>query len=70
MEESKALEYLIDYMKKNEISVKKLSEELGRSEGAAGEAGAEPLYADEFLELCLWLHLRPEEVLAALRDSE
>lgn len=70
MEESKAMEYLIDYMKRNHISVKMLADELGRTNKDGGETEPEPLLADEFLELCLWLHLRPEEVAAAIRDSE
>lgn len=70
MNESKAMEYLIEYMKRNHISAKMLADELGRSGEDDEEAGTEPLYADEFLELCLWLHLRPEEVMAAIRESE
>lgn len=67
---SSVTDYMIHYMKKNNIPAKQIAGELGIAEEKVTEGYEEPLYAEEFLELCVRLHLRPEDVAEAIRISE
>lgn len=62
MAKSKTTDYIIQYLKKNQIPVKWVVEKLGIAEEKLDIGYTEPLLADEFLELCAFLHLRPEDI--------
>lgn len=67
---SNVTDYMIYYLRKNNISAKQIAGELGIAEEKITDGYEEPLYADEFLELCFRLQLRPEDIAAAIRVSE
>lgn len=59
-------EYMIRYIHENQISIRQISEKTGISEEKLKSGYKEPLLADEFLELCVALDLRPEKIASAL----
>lgn len=64
---SRVTDFMIDYMQKNDIYAPQMAAELEIPEEKFAEGYKEPLFADEFLELCIRLHLRPEDVASAIR---
>lgn len=69
MGESKVTDYMILYLKENQISRERIAAELAIPENKLRDGYEEPLLADEFLRLCARLHIKPEEVAAAIRNS-
>lgn len=67
---SKVTDYMIEYMQKHNFLISELAEELGIKKEKLREGYTQPLDAEEFLELCVRLKLRPEEVAAAIRMKE
>ena len=67
---SKVTDYMIAYIDRMQISTVKIEEELGILEDKLHQGYEEPLWAEEFLELCVWLGIRPEEVAAAICDNK
>lgn len=70
MEKSRVTEYMISYICKNRISRVWISEKTGIPEQKLSENYEEPLYADEFLKLCVVLDLVPEKIARELREME
>lgn len=66
---SKVTDYMIDYMEKKHISAERLAKELDISTEKLDKEYEEPLLADEFLALCVWLRIRPEEIMMALCEK-
>lgn len=62
MEESRVTEYILQYMKEHHILSSTLSRETGISEEKLVPEYKEALLADEFLRLCVYLKLSPEEI--------
>ena len=62
MEQSRVTEYILNYMKEHNILSSTISEQTGIPEEKLTAAYKEPLFADEFLRLCVFLHLSPEEI--------
>ena len=57
-------------MQEQNVLVQKIALELGIKEEKLREGYEEPLDAGEFLELCVKLGLRPEDISAAIRINE
>lgn len=69
MGSSKVTDYIIDYLEKNGIPAWEAAKIADIPREKLSRGYSEPLMADEFLELCVWLGIYPEEVAAAIRDS-
>lgn len=68
MEESRVTEYILQYMKEHHILSSTLSRETGISEEKLVPEYKEALLADEFLRLCVYLKLSPEEIAVKIHD--
>lgn len=66
MEKSRVTDYLLQYMKQHQISAAWAAKAAEIDVDKLTEDYKEPLLSDEFLELCVVLHIRPEDVMAAL----
>lgn len=67
---SKVTDFMIEYMQKHDVLVREIALELGIKEEKLQNGYTDPLDAEEFLELCVKLRLRPEEVAEAIRLKE
>ena len=68
MEESRVTEYILQYMKEHHILSSTLSRETGISVEKLVPEYKEALLADEFLRLCVYLKLSPEEIAVKIHD--
>lgn len=67
MEKSAVTEFFLEYFEKNRIDRAYISEKTGIEIGKISENYRQPLTAGEFLELCMLLHIEPEQVQAYIR---
>ena len=67
---SKVTDYMIEYIDKRQILAEQIEEELGILADKLRLGYEEPLWAEEFLELCVWLGIRPEEVAAKICENK
>lgn len=56
-------QYLADFMEKNKISVEDISEKLNIPVNAIIPGTREKLDSDDFLKICSYLNIRPEEIM-------
>ena len=72
MEKSAVTEFFLEYFEKNRISKMWISENTGIKISKISENYRQPLTGAEFLELCLFLNIKPEDVLEWIkkRSSE
>ena len=70
MEKSRVTEYILTYMRENQITASELSEKTGIAEEKLGPDYTEPLLAEEFLRLCALLRLSPEEISREIHKKE
>lgn len=69
MEKSRVTDYLLQYMKQHQISAAWAAKAAKIDVDKLTEDYKEPLLSDEFLELCIILNIRPEDVMAALNSK-
>lgn len=62
MEKKSVTIQLAEYLKKNKISAKQVAEHTGISEDKLLTDTTKTLNATEFLELCAYLNIKPEEL--------
>lgn len=62
MGKSKVTDYMIRYIEENQMDAKSLAAHAGIDAGKLQENYEEPLDAEEFLSLCAYLGIRPEQV--------
>lgn len=67
MEKSAVTEFFLDYFEKNKIKKEWISEKTGILEEKISRDYQEPLTAEEFLKLCAFLCIQPEEVLVVIK---
>ena len=67
MNKSRVTEYILAYMQEKGISASEISGQTGIPEEKLYPDYSEPLLAEEFLELCVFLRLSPEEILKNIR---
>ena len=67
MNKSRVTEYILAYMQEKGISASEISGQTGIPEEKLHPDYREPLLAEEFLELCVFLRLSPEEILKNIR---
>jgi DNA-binding Xre family transcriptional regulator len=70
MEKSRVTEYILTYMRENQITASELSEKTGIAEEKLCPDYKEPLLAEEFLRLCALLRLSPEEISREIHKKE
>ena len=70
MYKSKVTDYMIAYLEKNKIEPEFAARSTGISAEKLRRGYRSPLDADDFLTLCIYLGIRPEEVREALAFSE
>ncbi|MBO5069567.1 MAG: hypothetical protein J6C37_04315 [Roseburia sp.] len=69
MSKSLVTEYFITYFKKHHISPEETARALGIDVGKLTPGYREPLDAEEFLELCVYLGICPEQVAQGIREN-
>jgi len=67
MEKSAVTEFFLDYFEKNKIKKEWISEKIGILQEKISRDYKEPLIAEEFLRLCAFLDIQPEEVLIVIK---
>lgn len=70
MGKSRVTEYMIGYIREKRISSAWISEKTGIPEQKLKTDYIEPLYADEFLRLCVVLDLEPEKIASDIREGK
>ncbi len=70
MKKSKVTDYILRHIHENKISVDQISELTGISKTKLCEEYTEPLLAEDFLELCVLLHLSPEKIRQEINLSK
>ena len=70
MEKSRVTEYILTYMRENQITSSELSEKTGIAEEKLCPDYKEPLLAEEFLRLWAVLRLSPEEISREIHKTE
>ena len=68
MEKSAVTEFFLAYFEKNRIDRGYISEKTGIEIEKISDNYRQPLTASEFLGLCLFLGITPEQVRAAIRE--
>ena len=69
MEKSVVTEFFVKYFEDNKIEKQWISDKTGIDEQKLTRNYKEALTAEEFLHLCALLSVQPEEVLAAIKDT-
>lgn len=69
MEKSAVTEFFLKYFEKNGIDRKEISEKTGIEKETLSENYRRPLTSQEFLELCFFLGIKPEEVRDAIKKE-
>lgn len=69
MGKSKATDYMVEFLENRGIPAEWASEVTGVPVEKLKRDYVEPLMADEFLELCAILQVRPEEVIDTIKNS-
>lgn len=67
MNKSRVTEYILAYMQEKGISASEISEQTQVPEEKLHPDYKEPLLAEEFLELCVFLQLSPEAIAKTIR---
>lgn len=67
---SKVTDYIISYLREENLTAVQVARETGIAKQKLTEGYVHPLDADEFLRLCVYLHLRPEDISRAIREKE
>ncbi len=68
MKDGSVLEWLTDYMEKHAVSIAQTARETGIPDEKLRAGTKEKLTAEEFLELCVYLKVRPEEIREELKQ--
>ena len=69
MEKSAVTEFFLKYFEKNRINIEKISEKTGIEKEKLSENCRQPLTSEEFLELCFYLGIKPEEVRESIKKE-
>lgn len=69
MSKSPVTEYFIEYFKRNHISADETAQAIGIDPQKLTPGYREPLDAEEFLELCFFLGICPEQVAQGMREK-
>ena len=67
---SEVTEYMIKYLHENSLSSRTVSEQTGVPKEKLQQGYKEPLLADEFLRLCVYLKISPEKIASELKRKE
>ncbi|MBR5564561.1 MAG: hypothetical protein IKW08_00190 [Roseburia sp.] len=67
MEKSAVTEFFLKYFEKNRIDIEEISEKTGIKKEKLSENYRYPLTSEEFLELCFFLGIKPEEIREAIK---
>ena len=67
---SEVTEYMIKYLCENSLSSGMVSQKTGIPEEKLRPGYKEPLLADEFLRLCVYLKISPEKIASELKRNE
>ncbi len=67
MEKSEVTEFFLKYFEKNRINEAWISEKTGIDRNKLSREYKESLTADEFLRLCAFLQIQPEEIMMIIK---
>ena len=70
MGKSAVTDYFLEYFEKNRIDINEISEKTGIKMGKLSKKYKTPLTAEEFLVLCVFLKISPEEIRKKLQRQE
>ena len=62
MGKSAVTDYFLEYFEKNRININEISEKTGIKKHKLSKEYKTPLTAEEFLRLCVFLQISPEEI--------
>ena len=62
MGKSAVTDYFLNYFEKNRIDIEEISEKTGIKKHKLSKEYKTPLTAEEFLRLCVFLRISPEEI--------
>ena len=68
MEKSAVTEFFLEYFEKNRMNIDEISEKTGIERQKFSEDYRQALTASEFLELCVFLHIKPETVSLWIKE--
>ena len=68
MEKSAVTEFFLDYFEKNGIKKRWISEKTGIDEKKLSKEYEQSMTAEEFLRLCAFLEIQPEEIMVVLEQ--
>ncbi len=66
---SKVTDYIISYLKEENLTAEQVAKETGIAKQKLSEGYVHPLDADEFLRLCVYLRLKPEDISRSIRKN-
>lgn len=69
MSKSPVTEYFIEYLKRHHISADETAQAIGIDPQKLAPGYQEPLDSEEFLELCFYLAISPEQVAQGIREK-
>lgn len=67
MIKSAVTEFFLEYFEKNRIDTDKISENTGIEKSKLSANYRQPMSSEEFLELCVFLGIKPEQVQEAIK---
>lgn len=70
MEKSNVTDYMAEYLEKNGISTEETGDIVGIPTEKLEKGSGKALTAEEFLELCVYLKIRPEDVSKSISDRK
>jgi len=70
MGKSAVTDYFLNYFEKNRMNSKEISEKTGIKSHKLSKEYKTPLTAEEFLRLCVFLGISPEEIRKNLQRKE
>lgn len=62
MEKSEVTEFFLEYFEKNRINISEISEKTGIKKEKLSRDYKKPMTAEEFLQLCVFLNIKPEVI--------
>lgn len=70
MGKSAVTDYFLEYFEKNRMDIQEISEKTGIKMHKLSKKYRTPLTSEEFLQLCVFLGISPEEIRKNLRRQE
>lgn len=70
MDKSAVTDFFLEYFENNRMDIEKISEKTGIKTRKLSKDYKKPLTAEEFLRLCVFLGISPEEIRKSIQEKE